>query len=82
MSNAHYRFPPELWTAPLIGTMLLPLDTGSVYDTSITLDSLSSFLASPEGGGGVITHNDISDWDTATAGFLLRSNDLIDAGNF
>lgn len=35
-----YRFPPELWDGAITGTMLIPLDTGSVYATQITLTQL------------------------------------------
>lgn len=41
--SSAYRFPPELWTGALTGTMLIPLDTGSVYDTQVTLAQLTSF---------------------------------------
>jgi parallel beta-helix repeat protein len=38
-----YRYPPELWTAPLTGAELIPIDAGSVYPTSITLGALAAW---------------------------------------
>ena len=38
----NYRYPPELWTAPLTGNELIPIDGGSVYPTQITVAALTS----------------------------------------
>jgi hypothetical protein len=40
MTVENYRFPPVLWTGPLTGAELVPIDGGSVYATQITVSAL------------------------------------------
>jgi hypothetical protein len=39
-----YRYPPDIWTAPLTGAELVPIDGGSVFGTQIRLAALSQFF--------------------------------------
>ena len=41
-----YGFPENLWTIPLTGSELLPIQAGSVYPTVISLDMLNDYVLS------------------------------------